>query len=196
LAFELRRQRIRLTLELLRILRFDNLGKRRLELYPEREPDVHAINHICDRINFKICRPQMLEFARSHYCDGERILAFVARHEELLCRDPRLVWNPDETQLNPLKRFRVLCQNGMLPLNSAMKQLPHITGLVSMNADGVVLDPVIVLKSLQTLGNLEDLQPHCYFATSTNGWITKGLWTYFALLFGAQISSHRLTLPL
>jgi hypothetical protein len=48
-----------------------------LELYPEKEPDVHAINHICDRINSNICRPQMLEFARRHYSDGKYILAFL-----------------------------------------------------------------------------------------------------------------------
>jgi hypothetical protein len=48
LAFELRQQRIRLALELLRILRLRNLGERLLELYPEKEPDVQSINHICD----------------------------------------------------------------------------------------------------------------------------------------------------
>jgi hypothetical protein len=59
LAFELRQQRVRLAIELLRILRLDNLGECLLEPYPEKEPDVRAINHICDRINFKICRPQI-----------------------------------------------------------------------------------------------------------------------------------------
>jgi hypothetical protein len=76
----------------------------------------------------------------------------------------------------------------MVPLTSAMQQFPHITGLVSINTNGVILDPVIVLKRLQTLGNLEDLQSHCYFATSTNGRIPKGLWAYFAL--AAQISYY------
>jgi hypothetical protein len=194
-VFELRQQRFRLALELLRILRVDDLGKRLLELLPEKEPNVQAIDHICGRINFKICRPQMLEFARRHYCDGERILAFLIRHEELFHHDPCLIWNADETQLNnntlnSLKRFRVLCQNGILPLTNAMQQLPHITGLVSINADGVVLDPVVVLKSLQTLGNWEDLQSQCYFAISTNGWITKGLWNYFALMFAAQMNDY------
>jgi hypothetical protein len=77
LVFKLHQQRIRLALELLWILRPDNLEECLLELYPEKEPDVHAMNHICDRINFKICRPPMLEFARCHYCDGERILPFL-----------------------------------------------------------------------------------------------------------------------
>jgi hypothetical protein len=76
-----------------------------------------------------------------------------------------------------------------------MQQLPHITGLVSINADGIVLGPVTVLKNLQILGNLEALQSHCHFATSTNGWITKGLRTYFALVFAVQISDSPLTLP-
>jgi hypothetical protein len=59
LALELPQQRIRLVLELLRILRLDNIGEPLLELYPEKEPDRHAINHICDRIDLKICRPPM-----------------------------------------------------------------------------------------------------------------------------------------
>jgi hypothetical protein len=195
LTFELRQQLIRLALELLHILRLDNLGERLLKLYPEKEPGVHAINHICDRINFKIWRPYMLEFARRHYSNGERILVFLIRHEELLHCDPPLIWNARETQLNSLKRFRALCQNGILPLASTIQQLPHITELVSINADGVALDPIVVLKSLQTLGNLEDLQSHCDFTTHINGWTIKGLWTYFALAFGAQISYYRLTLP-
>jgi hypothetical protein len=97
LAFALRQQRIRLALELLPILRLDNLDAHLLELYPEKETYVHAINHICDRINFKIYRPQMLEVARCHRCDGERIIAFLIRHKELFHRDPRLIWNDDET---------------------------------------------------------------------------------------------------
>jgi hypothetical protein len=57
LAFELHQQRIRLALELLQILRLDNLGERLLELYSEKELGVHALDHICDGIDFKICRP-------------------------------------------------------------------------------------------------------------------------------------------
>jgi hypothetical protein len=45
----------------------------------------------------------MLEFARRHDCDGEDILGFLIYHEELFHCDPPLIWNADETQLNPLK---------------------------------------------------------------------------------------------
>jgi hypothetical protein len=126
---------------------------------------------MCDRINFKICRPLTFEFARRYYCDSERILAFLIRHEELFHRDPRLIWNTDETKLNSLEWFRVLSQDGMLPLTNTMQQLPHITWLISINADGVILGPIIVLKSLQTLGDLQNLQSYYYFATSINGWL-------------------------
>jgi hypothetical protein len=61
------------------------------------------------------------------------------------------------------------------PIDGCDATAPALTGHVSINADGVVLNPIIVLKSLQTLGNLEDRQSHCYFAISTNGWISKGL---------------------
>jgi hypothetical protein len=76
-----------------------------------------------------------------------------------------------------------------------MQQLPRLSRIVSISADGVALNPFVILKNLQHLGDLVDQESHCFFATSTNGWITKSFCTYYALVFCAQISHCRLRLP-
>jgi hypothetical protein len=97
--------------------------------------------------------------------------------------------------LNSRKRFRVLCQKGLLPLTTVLETVPHLTGLVSISAAGKVLEPVIVLRDLQKLGDLADFEGDCFFATSSSGWLTRDLWVYYAIVFSAQMSQYRLTLP-
>jgi hypothetical protein len=87
-----------------------------------------------------------------------------------------------------MKRFKVICDQGHLPLVIAFEHVPHLTG--------VVLTPIIILKNLQHLCELANYDTQCFFATSTNGWITKDLWVYYSLIFCAQISHSRLSLPL
>jgi hypothetical protein len=111
---------------------------------------------------------------------------FLIRHEALFQHDRPLVWNTDETQLNPSKRFRILYENGTMLLLTAMQQLPHITRFISISADGVVLKPVAILKNLHRLGYLSDLESHGLFILLMNGWITKELWTYCVLVFGVS----------
>jgi hypothetical protein len=106
------------------------------------------------------------------------------------------MWNADETQLNAMKRFKVICDKGHLSLVAAMEHVPHLTGMVSISSSGVVLNPIIIFKNLQHLRNLADYEIHCFFATSLNGWMTKHLRVYYALVFCAQITNYRLTLPL
>jgi hypothetical protein len=93
-----------------------------------------------------------------------------------------------------MKRFDVLCCQGLLPLVTVMDVVPHLTGIVSISG-GDVVTPIAILNNLQNLGEPIDLEPHCLFATLVNGWITKDLWIYDALVFSAQTSEYRLSLP-
>jgi hypothetical protein len=72
-----------------------------------------------------------------------------------------------------------------------MEAVPHLFGIVSMSGGGDVMPPVIILKNLQNIGDLTDLEQHCFFATSLSGWITTDLWVYYALVFSAQLSQYR-----
>jgi hypothetical protein len=67
--------------------------------------------------------------------------------------------------------------------------------MVSISGGGKVLKPIVILKSLQNLRELAEYEDHCFFATSATGWMTKDIWIYYALVFSAQISQYRLTLP-
>jgi hypothetical protein len=94
-----------------------------------------------------------------------------------------------------MKRFRILCRRELLPLVTAMDVIPHLTVIISISGGGNVVKPIVILKNLQNLGELIDLEPHCLFATSVNGWTTKDLWIYYALVFSAQMSEYHLSLP-
>jgi predicted xylose isomerase-like sugar epimerase len=95
------------------------------------------------------------------------------RYEEFFQRDWRLIWNADETQLHAMKRFKVICDQSHLPLVTAFEHVPHLTGMVSISGGRVVLAPIIILKNLQYLRELANNGTYCFFATSTNGWITR-----------------------
>jgi hypothetical protein len=157
-------------------------------------PSQSWLKHFCDSKNIKICRAQQIELARRYFCNVDAIAHFFSTFPAAFQRDPRLIWNADETQLNASKRFKVLSP-GKLPLVTAQSKFPHITGMVTISAAGEVMKPLIILKNLQHLTNLEELTEHCFFATSTSGYITKHLFVYFTLLFVAQMSLYRLTLP-
>jgi hypothetical protein len=78
---------------------------------------------------------------------------------------------------------------------STMDPVPHLSGLVSISGGGNVQKPIIILKTLQKVGNLTDMEPHCFSATSQNGWSMKDLWIHYALGFPVQMSKYRVSLP-
>jgi hypothetical protein len=195
LAFEIRQDTIRKGISILTQIHSDKLIARLQDMYDLQEPDGNTIRTICEQLNLNICQPQHLELARRMFCDRPRVENFFAQFAGLFDRDPRLIWNADETQLCARKRFKVICRHGELPLVTAMQQVPHITGLVSISGGGKVLPPIVILKDLQNLRQLTERESECYFATSLNGWITKDIWVYFAIVFCAQMSEYRLKLP-
>jgi hypothetical protein len=192
LAFSLRQRRNQIGQMLLFLMQLPLLT---LHLNDVLYPSQSWLKQYCSSINVNICRSQQIEIARRFYCDKPKNLDFFTQHSHLLDRDPRLIWNADETQLNANKQFKVLCSKGKLPLVTAQTKLPHLTGFVSISATGQVLKPLIILKFLKKLKTLSIFEDHCFFSTSFSGWITKDLFTYFALIFIVQISQYQLDLP-
>jgi hypothetical protein len=70
ILFDLHRGRVRSALQLLHILKDENVTESLLEFCPEIEPGNGQLETICYAFNIKIRRPQTLELARSYYCDG------------------------------------------------------------------------------------------------------------------------------
>jgi hypothetical protein len=91
ILFDLCAERLRSSLQLLRILRFERLAEHLLELYPEMEPDKCNLETICDAVDVKIYRFQIFELTRQYYCDRERIANFLIKYEPLFARDHRVI---------------------------------------------------------------------------------------------------------
>jgi hypothetical protein len=52
---------------------------------------------------------------------------------------------------------------------AAMDAVPHLSGIASISGRGDVLKPIIILRNLQNVGDLSDLELHYFFATLQNG---------------------------
>jgi hypothetical protein len=121
LAFTLKDQRVKSAIELLNLMQLPKLIK--LIALPEF-PSIEWLTPFCKSIKIKICRPQTIEIARRYFCNQAVINEFFDCFSPILMRDPRLIWNADETQLSTTKRFKVLCESGKLPLVTSQAKLP------------------------------------------------------------------------
>jgi hypothetical protein len=167
-----------------------------IQYLPKSEyPSVGWLKPFCASIKIVILKPQAIEIVRRYYCNAPVITPFFSEFSLLLNRDPLLIWNADETQLNAKKRFEVLTEKGVLPLVTAQAKFPHLTGMIAVSAAGNTIRPLIILKSLKSLKSLTKFSHQCFFASSDSGWITKDLFAFFALIFISEISRYRMTLP-
>jgi hypothetical protein len=110
-------------------------------------------------------------------------------------RNPRLVFNMEDTQLSAGKRFRVLTGAGHLPLIKAETKLPHVMGLCTMSAAVVVFESIIIFKVLKSLKLLVHYTALILFASFCSGRIIGNVFTMLAIDFCSQISLYRLLLP-
>lgn len=101
----------------------------------------------------------------------------------------------DETMLTAKKRLNVLAKKVRLPLVPEQVKLPHMTGCVIISASYHVFDPLIILPNKKTLRTLTNYTSQAYFCSSSAGWMTRELFTYYSLLLVCQISYYRLMLP-
>jgi hypothetical protein len=68
-------------------------------MYLEKPADPRIVATICEEMNFRICRPQTLEFACRYFPSQDTIAMSLIHHESWLQHGRRLIWNTDETQL-------------------------------------------------------------------------------------------------
>ena len=160
-----------------------------------REPDDSWLNKKGKAFGLAIVPKCEIETMRRIACDEVTIREFFDKHEGLLNRDPRLIFNMDETMVSSKKRFKVLCKKGHVPLSTSDQIFPHITACITIGASGKVLKPMFILPNKKTLGGLEEFEGLAYFASSRSGWINRDLFTYWGLTFLSEISLYRLTLP-
>ena len=160
-----------------------------------KEPDSTWLTNMSKRCNIAIVPRQDLERARRIACDDHAIREFFSKHSNLLNRDPRLIFNMDETMVSSNKKFKVLVTKGRIPLTEAPPIHPHITACVTIGAHGSVLKPLFILPNKKRLKELKRFEGLAYFASTPTGWMNGKIFTYWAYLFLAQISKYRLDLP-
>ena len=70
-----------------------------------------------------------------------------------------------------------------------------MTAAVTVNGAGHRVKPLFILPNKCTLRTLETFEDSAYFASSSTGWMTKGLFRYYAMTFVTELSLIRLRLP-
>jgi hypothetical protein len=158
-------------------------------------PERHWVQYFVDRVGLRISRSQDIEYLRKMSADSDRIRYYFRVFYNFLNHNKLLIFNADETQLNAARKFKVLVERNKLTLVTADTKVPHITGIIIIGAKGIVLKPVIILKNIQKIKSLNQFSEECCFTTSSNGWITKNLFLYFAFHFCQEVSNYRIQLP-
>jgi hypothetical protein len=125
----------------------------------------------------RIRTPQELENVRRWCCDCNAITEFYVHFALLFQRDPRLIFNADETMMSGLKRFRVLAEKGKLPLVVAETKLPYLTAVCVISATGTAFKPFVILPHLKCTKKLSEFATEAHFATSQTGWMNRSLFT-------------------
>ena len=190
-AGQLARERIIFAKRFLSLINCPNVIN---EIQDPGEPSSDYIRNFCSDYDIRIARPQEIEYVRRMSCDVTNVLRFFERNWDLLDRDPRLIFNMDETMLNANRRFKVLALKYRIPLVTSLPNIPHITACVTISAAGKFFDPLIILKDKKTMKNLESYN-NCYFGSTKSGWINRRMFLWWSLLFICQLSYYRLMLP-
>jgi hypothetical protein len=163
--FDLQLQGRRSAIQLLEIPNLENLIERLVELHPQMKLRNNELAAKCDWLNIKSYHPQMLELARRYFGDRDHLASFMILFQPLFIRDRRLIWNANKTQLNSMKRLRLLCRPRILPLVTAMEGVAPFSGIVSFPGRHNLVKTMIILKNLQTIGYLRELEPYCFRPT-------------------------------
>ena len=160
-----------------------------------KDPADSWLKKFCGQHGIKVANSQELEFARRNHCDVQSISRFFDRHSELLNRDPRLIFNMDETMVTSRKKFKVLTRSGKLPLNVSQSKFPHITACICYSASGHMTVPLLILPNRAKLMDLQEFSNYFHFASTYSGWMNHDIFLIWCILFVSQISVYRLTLP-
>jgi hypothetical protein len=80
-AFDLRSQRIQTAIAILQIINYQHLIDSLRGTYPEKPADPTIVATICEEMNFRICRPQTLEFTCRYFPSRDTITMSLIHHE-------------------------------------------------------------------------------------------------------------------
>ena len=192
LAFNLKKNRIKKASILLNQI---GCSKLLAHLDEIRLPCSSWIYHFVCQLKLRCVNPQPLEFIRRFSCDRIVIQKFFDENWILLNRDPRLIFNMDETMIDTNRRLKVIAPNQAIPITIESQNTPHITGVVTICADGSFLNPFFILPNKKTRKNIENLIDNTFIVSTYSGWMNKDCFVIYVLYFCSYVTHYRLTLP-
>ena len=147
--------------------------------------------------NLVIKNPISIEEARRKNCNYQKVYEFYEKNREILTNThPRFIWNADEASHTSSRHFKALAGKDMNIYSSNTRfSDPHITTMFCCNAQGERMKPFIILPKIDLLPFHFIKDFNAYFATQSNGWMTKKIFSIWAIHFVAELNLIRLTLP-
>lgn len=144
LTFNLRKKRIKKATHLL-----NEIGCSRLisHLDEKKQPCSTWIYHLILKLNLRFTNPQPLEYLRRFTCDQTSIQNFFIENWIFLNRDQRPIFNMDETMIDSNRKLKVITTQKTIPLTIKHQNYPHVTGVITICADGSYLNPFIILPN-------------------------------------------------
>ena len=106
LVYNLQEARLKKAKEILNECKCNNMAKK----LKAKVPTASYLKKAAERMGIKVMPRQELEAARRHGCDKKIINQFFDKHKDLLNRDPRLIFNMDETMVSSKKSLKFFVQ--------------------------------------------------------------------------------------
>ena len=108
----------------------------------------------------------------------------------LINKDPRLIFNADESSSVSSKKFKALALNkkGPYTVSVSVKE-PHISAVYCYNAAGFKLRPFIILPGLKNTPSELTLLSG-FFASQKSGWMTNKLFVSFCIYFVCNVNNY------
>ena len=148
------------------------------------------LNHIATRLSIRIVSSQTIDMLRRSTCDANHIRQFFLSKHRYFARRKKFIANMDETMLYSKRRYKVLTAGRNRPVRAEKSQLPHLTGVCTIFADGTTMKPMVILPQKKTLdAELEDLD--AFFVRSESGWMNKYLFMVYCIMFICKVQEKR-----
>ena len=161
------------------------------------EPCRSWLNEFCSRNELRICSVTELQKLRHRAAHFENLKDFLNHISHRVLNIPaELVFNSDETMLAAKRRYKGVTLPGLQAIAPLEESTLHISSMVTISATGAQIPQLIVLPGLMNLPeSLRRFTSRCWFASSSNGWMTRDLFLLWAINFSHWLTTYRLQLP-
>lgn len=194
-AESMKRWRYESAIRMLREINCEELAAR-VSVF-ELKPSRSWLNGFCLRHGLRISSVSEIQRARHRAGYFDNLAEFLFRINRIVAgTPPDLVFNCDETMLSGKRRYKGVTVEGVQAVAPVDETPQHMSSLVTICATGVRVPQLIVLSGLLNLPpSLDRFTSRCWFASSSNGWVTRKIFLLWAVNFCHWLSTYRLTLP-